>query len=99
MFSEQVNENNAPQKWWHRRWFTILCICFIGVAMLAVILTLVLKFAILVPKKQDITTATLSSSTATATPPIATTTSSTAMTTSPTATTPLTTTATTTQQS
>ncbi|CAF2347128.1 unnamed protein product [Rotaria sp. Silwood2] len=69
MLSEQVNGNNVPRKWWHHRWFTIICICFVVVAILGVILTLVLKFAILAPKKRDITTATSPSSTETPSPP------------------------------
>ncbi|CAF4752721.1 unnamed protein product [Rotaria sp. Silwood2] len=102
MLSEQVNGNNVPRKWWHHRWFTIICICFVVVAILGVMLTLVLKFAILAPKKRDITTATSPSSTETPSPPSSTGTlsSPTATTASTTATTTLLATAgTTTQQS
>ncbi|CAF3231091.1 unnamed protein product [Rotaria sp. Silwood2] len=90
MLIEQVDGNNGPREWWHHRWFTIICICFLVVAILAVILTSVLKFIILAPKKQDIIMATIRSSTGTSPSPT---------TTLPSSTTPLTTFATTVQQS
>ncbi|CAF3839292.1 unnamed protein product [Rotaria sp. Silwood1] len=112
VFIEQVNENNEQCKWWHHRWFKIICICFIIVAIVAIVLSLVLKFVIFAPKKQDITTATLpspttmsssmavSSSTAVSSSSTAvSSSSSTAVSSSRTATTPLTTAATTTRPS
>jgi ABC-type Fe3+ transport system permease subunit len=67
VYSDSVTGNNGRRKWWHRRWVKIICISFIVLTILAVTLSLVLKFAILKSKKPETTdnTATPSSLTTT----------------------------------
>ncbi|CAF3417347.1 unnamed protein product [Rotaria sp. Silwood1] len=65
-YSKYVNENNGPHKWWHHRWAKIIGISFIVLIIFAVTLSLVLKFAILIPKEPATTTATPSSAMTTA---------------------------------
>jgi len=67
VYSEYVTVDSVPRKLWHRRWFKIICISFIALTICAATLALVLKFAILAPRKPE-------STTITATPPSPTTT-------------------------
>ncbi|CAF1508273.1 unnamed protein product [Adineta steineri] len=53
--------SHEPQKWWHRRWFVIICISAIVLTIFAIILSLILKFVVLAPKESDITIETLPS--------------------------------------
>ncbi|CAF4415375.1 unnamed protein product [Rotaria sp. Silwood2] len=56
-----TTRNNRPRKWWHHRWFKIICISFIILTIFAVTLSLLLKFVILAPKKPDSITTTTTS--------------------------------------
>ena len=57
-YSEYDAENNGPRKWWHHRWAKIIGISLIILIIVAVTLSLVLKFVILAPTKPE-TTATI----------------------------------------
>ncbi|CAF4997998.1 unnamed protein product, partial [Rotaria sp. Silwood1] len=65
-YTEFGTKNIGPHKWWHHRWAKIIFISFIVLTILAVTLSLVLKFAVFRPKKSEITTTTT-------TPPLTTT--------------------------
>ncbi len=56
VFSESVTRNNRPRKWWHRRWFKIIGICFIVLTIFAIILPLVYKRVIVALKEPKNTT-------------------------------------------
>ncbi len=61
-------ENEKQFRWFHHRRFKIICICFTGLIIFAIVLGLLLRFVILTPKDlRNITTTTTILTTITAT--------------------------------
>jgi Na+-transporting NADH:ubiquinone oxidoreductase subunit NqrB len=68
VYSECVTENNGRRTCWHRRLVKIICISFIVLTIFALILSLVLKFAVFKSEKLETATITaITSSLTTAT--------------------------------
>ena len=67
MYSEYTTIVNGKPKCWHHRWFRAICFSLIALAILAVALSLLLKFVIFTPDQSESAIITAPSSTPTTT--------------------------------